>query len=162
MTGNELSAGRLEIREDDLSSEAARALLSLHLAGMRASSPPGTVFALDLAGLRAPGMTVWTAWLGETLVGIAALKALDEGAGELKSMRTHPAFLRRGVAAALLRHIILIARSRGMTRLSLETGTGPAFAAALALYRSHGFVDGEPFAQYRPSEFNQFLHLSLE
>jgi len=155
-------ASPFEVREDDLSSDPVQALLRLHLQGMHASSPPGTVFALDLAGLKAPGVTVWTAWLGETLAGIAALKDLGERAGEVKSMRTHPEFLRRGVAAALLRHIIQVARGRGMTRLSLETGTGPAFEPALALYRRHGFVDGEPFAEYRPGDFNQFLHLSLE
>lgn len=162
MTGSTLSTGRLEIREDDLSSEAVRSLLRLHLQGMHASSPPGSVFALDLAGLRAPAVTVWTAWLGETIVGIGALKDLGDSAGEVKSMRSHPDFLRRGVAAALLGHIIAVARARGMRRLSLETGSGPAFAPALALYRRHGFVDGAAFAEYRPSEFNQFLHLSLE
>jgi putative acetyltransferase len=152
----------LEIREDDLSDEAVRELLYLHLRGMHASSPPGSVFALDLSGLTAPGVTVWSAWASATVVGMAALKDLGDRTGELKSMRTHPDFLRRGVAAALLAHIIAVARSRGMKRLSLETGTGPAFAAALALYRGRGFRDGEPFADYRRSGFNQFLHLSLE
>ena len=159
---HELPARRLEIREDDLSSEAARRLLRLHLQGMHSSSPPGSVFALDLSGLKVPSVTVWTAWLGETVVGIAALKQLDERSGEIKSMRTHPDFLRRGVAAALLRHIIAVARARGMKRLSLETGSGPTFEPALALYRRNGFLDGGAFADYRPSGFNQFLHLSLE
>jgi putative acetyltransferase len=157
-----LPRSRLEILEDDLSGEAVRALLQLHLRGMHASSPPGNVFALDLAGLKAPGVTVWTAWMSGTVVGLAALKDLGDRNGELKSMRTHPDYLRRGVAAALLAHIIAVARSQGMRRLSLETGSGPAFAAALALYRDRGFVDGEAFAQYRRGEFNQFLHLSLE
>jgi putative acetyltransferase len=152
----------LEIHEDDLSDESVRDLLRLHLRGMHANSPPGSVFALDLAGLTAPGVTVWSAWVSATVVGIAALKDLGDRSGELKSMRTRPDFLRRGIAAALLAHVIAVARSRGMRRLSLETGTGPAFAAALALYRGRGFVEGEPFAGYRRSEFNQFLHLSLE
>jgi putative acetyltransferase len=129
---------------------------------MLANSPPGSVFALDLSGLRAPGVTVWTAWLSHTIAGIAALKELEPRVGELKSMRTHPDFLRCGVATALLEHIIGVARSRGMVRLSLETGSGPAFDAALALYRRYGFAEGDAFAQYRRSEFNQFLHLSLE
>jgi len=104
---------------------------------------------------------VWTAWVGEAIAGIAALKDLGDGTGELKSMRTHPAFLRRGVASALLEHVIAVARSRGLRRLSLETGSGPAFAPGLTLYRRRGFVDGEAFAQYQRSPFNQFLHLSL-
>jgi putative acetyltransferase len=151
----------LEIRVDDLSSEPVRALLALHLARMRADSPPGLSFALDLSGLVDPSMTVWSAWDGAALAGIGALKDLGDGAGEVKSMRTHPDHLRRGVGAAILEHIIGAAKARGMTRLSLETGCGPAFEAALALYQKRGFVDGPPFAAYAPSDFNQFLHLGL-
>jgi putative acetyltransferase len=151
----------LTIREDDLSGAATRSLLALHLSGMHASSPPEHVFALDLAGLRAPGMTVWTAWDGDALTGIGALKELGGGTGEIKSMRTDPHHLRKGVAAALLAHIIAEARSRGLERLSLETGRGPTFDPALALYRRRGFTDGAPFGDYQPSDFSQFLHLTL-
>lgn len=151
----------LAIRHDDLTSDATRALLAIHLAGMHASSPPGAVFALDLSGLQVPAVTVWTAWDGDAIAGIGALKALGTTTGEIKSMRTHPDHLRKGVAAALLEHIIGVARSRGYTRLSLETGSGPAFEPALALYRKRGFVDGDAFADYVRSEFNQFLHLEL-
>jgi putative acetyltransferase len=150
-----------EIREDDLSGEATRALLALHLRGMRAHSPPESVHALDLSGLTAPGVTVWTLWRDREVAGIGALKQLGDGAAELKSMRTHPDHLRRGVARALLDHIIAQARARGVGRLSLETGTGPAFDPALTLYRGYGFIDGEPFSEYRPSDFNRFLHLTL-
>ncbi|HEX5185083.1 MAG TPA: GNAT family N-acetyltransferase [Allosphingosinicella sp.] len=151
----------LAIREDDLSSDAVRALLALHLAAMHIHSPPGHVFALDLSGLRAPGVTVWTAWDGDEITGIAALKALGGGAGEIKSMRAHPNHLRKGVAAALLDHIVAEARRRGMKRLRLETGRGAVFEPALALYRSRGFTDGEAFGDYVGSDFNQFLHLEL-
>ena len=150
-----------EIREDDLSSTQTRDLLRLHLEGMHANSPPGSVFALDLSGLKAPDVTVWTVWKGDAIAGIGALKELGGQAGEIKSMRTHPGFLRSGVARALLEHIVGVARARGMKRLSLETGSGPAFEPALSLYRRRGFVDGEAFAHYQRSEFNQFLHLVL-
>ena len=149
-----------DIREDDLSGAPTRALLAIHLAGMQAESPPESVFALDLSGLQQPDICVWTAWDGDEITGIAALRDLGGGQGELKSMRTHPDHLRRGVAAALLLHIIAQARQRGMTRLSLETGSGPAFDPALTLYRRHGFVNGEAFGDYHASAFNQFLHLS--
>ena len=152
----------MEIRQDDLSSEATQALLRLHLAGMRTNSPPGHVFALDLSGLRSPGVTVWSAWSQEGILGIGALKQLDARSGEVKSMRTHPEHLRKGVAASILEHIILEAKRRGFDRLSLETGRGPAFEPALALYRRRGFVDGEAFADYTRSDFNQFLHLALD
>ena len=150
-----------DIREDDLSGAPTRALLAIHLAGMQAESPPESVFALDLSGLQQPDICVWTAWDGDSIAGVAALRDLGGGQGELKSMRTHPDHLRRGVAAALLRHIIGQARQRGMTQLSLETGSGPAFDPALTLYRRNGFGNGEAFGDYRASAFNQFLHLNL-
>ncbi|MBX9815703.1 MAG: GNAT family N-acetyltransferase [Sphingomonas sp.] len=150
-----------EIRQDDLSGAPSRALLALHLAGMHASSPPGHVFALDLSGLRAPAVTVWSAWAGERIAAIGALKRLGDGGGEIKSMRTHPDFLRQGAAAAILETIIAAARAEELRRLSLETGSGPAFEPALALYRWRGFMNGAAFGDYAPSDFNQFLHLSL-
>ncbi|KQX18471.1 MULTISPECIES: GNAT family N-acetyltransferase [unclassified Sphingomonas] len=149
------------IREDDLTGEQTRALLALHLAGMRAHSPPGSVHALDLSSLRMPEITVWAAWSGNRMAGIGALKMLADGGGEIKSMRTHPDFLRMGVAAALLDHIIAAARDRGVRRLCLETGSGPAFDPALALYRLRGFTDGEAFGHYVATAFNRFLHLEL-
>ena len=149
------------IREDDLSGEEIRSLLALHLTGMQASSPPGTVFALDLSGLRSPDVTVWSAWDGPRIAGIGALKRLDGESAEVKSMRTHPDHLRRGVAERLLQQIIAAARARGMSRLSLETGTGPAFEAAHALYRKHGFSAGDPFADYQNNGFSNFFHLEL-
>jgi putative acetyltransferase len=151
----------LSLHIDDLSSEQTRGLLAIHLAGMHENTPAGHVFALDLSGLQAPGVTVWSAWRGDAIAGIAALKELDAASGEVKSMRTHPDHLRRGVAAALLDHIIGEARRRGLSRLSLETGRGPSFEPALVLYRRSGFVGGAAFGDYEASDFNQFLHLDL-
>jgi putative acetyltransferase len=156
------AAARLEIREDDLTSHATRDLLRLHLKGMHANSPRGHVFALDLSGLKRPGATVWTAWEGDQVVGVGALKTLDDVRGEVKSMRTHPDHLRKGVAAALLERIVAEARVLGLRVLSLETGSGAAFEPALALYHKRGFVNGGAFADYEPSAFNQFLHLRLD
>ncbi|MBH1999097.1 MAG: GNAT family N-acetyltransferase [Sphingomonadaceae bacterium] len=149
------------IRHDDLTGAPTRALLALHLAGMQAHSPIDGVFALDLSGLQSPDVIVWTLWDGSVIAGIAALRTITPGHSEIKSMRTHPDHLRRGVAATLLRHIIEQARAHGMIRLSLETGSGPAFEPAVALYRSHGFVDGGAFGDYVQSRFNQFLHRTL-
>jgi putative acetyltransferase len=151
----------LVIRQDDLSSDATRALLTLHLSGMHENSPPGHVFALDLSGLQATNVTVWTVWDGDAIAGIGALKELGDGTAEVKSMRTHPAHLRKGVGAALLEHIIEAARERGARRLSLETGRGAAFEPALALYRRRGFKEGAAFGDYVRSDFNQFFHLKL-
>jgi putative acetyltransferase len=117
------------------------------------------VFALDWSGLQGPGVSVYALWEGAELLGIGALKELDPYYGEIKSMRTSDAHLRRGVATAILDHILGEARKRGYRRLSLETGTGPAFEPALALYRRYGFTDGGAFSGYQQSAFNQFLHL---
>lgn len=137
-------------------------MLRLHLSGMHENGPPGSVYALDLSGLKAPNISFYTAWEGDALLGMGALKEIDAVFGEIKSMRTDPAHLRKGIAAALLEHLITIARSRGYHRLSLETGSGPYFEPALALYRKRGFVNGGVFGEYIQSDFNQFLHLDLE
>lgn len=151
----------LDIRRDDLSGQPTRDLLALHLRGMHAYSPPEAVHALDLSALSGPDITVWTVWRGGQIAGIGALRQHTGGVGELKSMRTHPDHLRLGVAAALLEHLIAEARARGLTRLSLETGSGEAFEPALALYRRRGFASGEAFGGYEASDFNQFLHMDL-
>lgn len=150
-----------EIVEDDLTGEDTRALLALHLAGMHASSPPGTVFALDLSGLQSPEITVWTAWRERKIACVGALKMLSSRHGEIKSMRVHPDFAGKGAGSAILDHIIAVAHARGMARLSLETGTGPAFDAAVRLYTRRGFLPGGAFAGYPQTAFNQFFHLAL-
>ncbi len=151
----------IEIREDDLGGEPTQALLRLHLAGMRANTPPEHVFALDWSGLKAPGITVWTAWRDDAIAGIGALRTIDATHGEIKSMRTHPDHLRRGVASRLLEHVVATARARGMARLSLETGRGDVFEPAIALYLRHGFAFGEAFADYAPSGYSRFMHRDL-
>ena len=161
LSRHEPEIARLAIRQDDLTGPPTRALLALHLAGMQANTPPEHVFALDLSGLQRPEITVWTVWEGDEVMGVGALKDLGDGTGELKSMRTDPRHLRRGVAAAMLDHLIAEGRRRGYRRLSLETGRGEAFEPALALYRKAGFANGEMFSDYEGSAFSQFLHLDL-
>ncbi|TWB09544.1 putative acetyltransferase [Rhizobium sp. ERR 1071] len=133
----------------------------MHLSGMHADSPAGNVFALDLSGLRVPEVTLWSAWSAEQIASIGALKRLADGNGEVKSMRTHPNFIRKGAATAILDQSISTARAREMKRLSLETGSGDKFGPAIALYRRKGFEPGLPFADYKANGFSQFLHLDL-
>jgi putative acetyltransferase len=151
----------MTIEPADFDDPSVLALLRLHLEGMHASSPPGTVFALDLTGLKSPDVAVFILREGETAVGMGALKELDVEWGELKSMRTHPDHLRKGIAAKILEHLLAEARQRGYRRLSLETGTGEAFEPAVALYRRYGFRNGEVFGGYPQNDFSQFLHLTL-
>lgn len=154
MTG---AGGGWRIVEDDLSGAAIRSLLEQHFAGMLANSPAGSCHFLDFDGLRRDDVTFWSIHCDGELAGCGALKMLDVTHGEIKSMRTHDAFLRRGVAARMLDHILTEARRRGAKRLSLETGSSPAFAPALALYRRYGFADCEPFADYKPDPFSRFM-----
>lgn len=151
---------------DDLEGEAVRALVARHLRGMHENSPPESVHAFGIEKLRAPDVTVWTAWVdapgeGEALAAMGALKRLDAERGEVKSMRVADAFLGRGVGRAMLSHIAAHARAQGFTSLWLETGTTPDFAPALQLYRSAGFVDCGPFADYGPDPFSAFMTRTL-
>lgn len=147
----------IEVKIDDLSSPQVQALIAQHLAGMHSNSPAEHVHALALEGLRGPEMTFWSAWIDEQLCGCGALKSLGADAGEVKSMRTHHSFQRRGVAQAVLDEIMLVARDRGCSHLYLETGTGDAFDAAHALYLRNGFEWCGPFASYTANDFSVFM-----
>jgi putative acetyltransferase len=145
------------IKIDDLCGPEIAALLEKHMAGMRATSPACSVHALDLEGLRQPAITFWSAWDGTALVGCGAVRELDATHGEIKSMRTSAAHLRKGVAAQILGRIIAAAEERGYQRLSLETGSTPDFAAAHALYVRFGFTPCGPFAGYTLDPFSLYM-----
>jgi putative acetyltransferase len=151
----------VQIRIDDLSGPEIAELLAAHLAFCRSTSPPESVHALDLEALRSPDVAFWSAWDGANLLGCAALKELDPTHGEIKSMHTVAHFRRRGVARALLEHLLGEAGTRGYRRLSLETGSMAAFAAARALYRRYGFVECPPFAGYRLDPNSVYMTLEL-
>lgn len=157
-----MSADAIEIREDDLGGPEIAALLTAHMDHMTQLSPPESRHALDLDGLRTPDITFWTAWDGADLLGCGALKQLDAGHGEIKSMHTAERHRGRGVAARLLAHIVAEARRRGYTRLSLETGAMPAFRAAHQLYARHGFAPCPPFADYRLDPNSLYMTLALD
>ena len=147
----------MKIVVDDLSGPEIAAFLARHVEEMRAVTPPGSSHALDLDGLRAPEVTFWTAVDGDTLLGCGALKALDAHHGEVKSMRTSPSHQKRGIASALLRHIIAQATEAGYGRLSLETGSFDFFAPARGLYEKFGFEYCGPFANYREDPYSVFM-----
>ena len=151
----------MEIKLDDLSGAEIRALLQEHLASMRQLSPPESVHALPLEGLRAPGITFWSVWENGELLGCGALKELDRRHAEIKSMRTSSRHLRKGVAKTLLNYILAEARRRGYRRLSLETGSMEAFAPARALYAHSGFTSCGPFADYTKDPNSFFMTKEL-
>ncbi|MES1167348.1 MAG: GNAT family N-acetyltransferase [Pseudomonadota bacterium] len=149
------------IRVDDLAGPEIAAFLEEHVGDMRAVSPPESKHALDLNGLRQPGITFWSAWSEGRLVGCCALKQLDATHGEVKSMRVARDQRGKGVGAALVGHVIGEARARRYERLSLETGAMPFFEPARRLYRRHGFEPCGPFASYRPDPNSVFLTLRI-
>ena len=151
----------MKIEVDDLSRAAIHALLHEHMRNMHALGPPESVHALDLESLRRPEITFWTAWEGGLLLGCGALMELDPRHGEVKSMRTPEAHRRTGAGRALLTHIIEVARSRGYERLSLETGSVPAFQPAHRLYETAGFTRVGPFASYVVDPNSVFMRLVL-
>ena len=151
----------MRIEVDDVSSPQVLALLAEHLRNMHELSPQEYVFAFDAKKLRAPGVTFWTAWKDEVLLGCVALKELSLTEGELKSMRTPERLRGKGVGRALLNHVLQVARERGYQQLFLETGSHPAFLPAQTLYRSVGFRECGPFGDYKENGFSVFMSLSL-
>lgn len=151
----------MRIEVDDLSRREVQALLEEHLANMYELSPPESVHALPLEGLRAPDITFWTIWEGSVLLGCGALKELSPTHGEIKSMRTPRALRGRGAGRAMLAHLLAEARRRGYARLSLETGAEPGFHPARRLYESAGFTYTGPFADYVLDPNSVFMQLDL-
>lgn len=151
----------MDIREDDLTGEKIIALLQEHLDNMHEITPPESIHALDLNGLRVPEISFWSVWQDDDLLGCGALKALDATTGEVKSMRTKEAHRGKGVARTMLEHIIQQAERRGYTYLHLETGAMPAFAPARALYEKYGFDYSAPFGDYQDDPNSVFMSKRL-
>jgi putative acetyltransferase len=151
----------VRITPGDLDDPRVRALLEHHLRSALAVTPRGSAHALDVSGLKAPGIRFWTAWDGETLLGTGALKQLPGNEGEVKSMHTLQSRRRSGVGMAMLMHIIDNARALGMKRLNLETGSFDYFMPARALYSRAGFTECGPFAGYVKDPNSTFMTLRL-
>ena len=142
---------------DTLEGPEVKSLLRRHPDEMSSCSPPESVHALDLDGLRAPEITFWSIWDGSTLLGCGALKELDARHGEIKSMHVHSDARGRGVAEFILKHILKIAQGRAYTRLSLETGSMAAFIPARKLYEKFRFKECPPFGGYRIDMHSIFM-----
>ena len=151
----------LDIAPDDPRAGDVRALLAAHLAFAREVTPEGHVHALDLDGLLDPAVTFFSARRDGRLLAVGALKRLDDGHAEIKSMHTAAAARGQGVGRAMVDHLVATATARGHTRVSLETGTYAAFASARALYARAGFVPCPPFAGYTDNPYSTCMTLVL-
>jgi putative acetyltransferase len=152
---------RFAIEVDDPRRQDVRALLEQHLAFARSVTPPEDVHALAVDGLLDESITFFSLRVDGELLGVGALKQLDSRHAEVKSMHTTPAARRRGVGRAIVDHLVAVAAGRGVVRVSLETGSGDAFAPARSLYAAAGFVPCEPFGEYRASPNSAFMTRSL-
>lgn len=151
----------MRIIQGDFTDPRVIALLRIHWTTARSETAPGSAPALDLTQLQAPDISFWTIWEEQALLGFGALKRLSSDHGEVKSMHTVQAMRGRGAGSAMLRHIIESARACGMSRLSLETGAAEYFAPARTLYKSHGFMECPPFAEYVLDPNSVFMSLDL-
>lgn len=151
----------MEIKVDDLSGGEVLQLLEEHLADMYATSPPESVHALDVKGLKSPEITFFSGWLNGRLQGCVALKSHSDTLVELKSMRTTSDARNRGVASKLLNHVLEISKARGYQDISLETGSEDYFRPARKLYEKFGFQYCDPFASYSEDPNSYFMTLSL-
>ncbi len=149
------------IREDDLSGAPVAALLQLHLDDMYKWTPPESVHAMPIERLRAPDVTFYTAWDESRLAACGALKQLAPDHGEIKSMRADPQYRGKGAGRAILLHLLAEGRTRGYTRLSLETGAPEDFLPARRLYASHGFSECGPLTGYVDDPFSLFMTRTL-
>ena len=156
-----MTCNGLQILSADLDDARVVMLLESHVRVARAQTAPGSAHALDLSGLKAPGISVWVAWLSGDLAGAGALKRLSAVEGEIKSMYTAPSARKQGVARAMLAHIVESARGEGIGRLSLETGSWPYFDPARRLYAAFGFSECGPFGDYREDPNSVFMTLDL-
>lgn len=145
------------IRRDSPLLPEVTVLLQRHLDLMRASSPPESVHALDPEALAVPSVRFFTLREGDTVLGMGALKAIDAGHAEIKSMHVVAEARGRGLARVLLNHLLAEGRAAGFARLSLETGVEPVFAPARQLYASAGFATCPPFEGYAEDPNSVFM-----
>ncbi|WP_299931307.1 GNAT family N-acetyltransferase [uncultured Nocardioides sp.] len=150
----------MQISRADFADPRLEAFLQAHLDDMEPTAPPESRHALDLAALQADGVRLWVGVDADTILGTVALAAVADGHEELKSMRTEPRLRGTGVATRLLAHALDDARARGVSRVSLETGSMAFFEPARRFYARAGFVPCPPFGSYAEDPNSTFMTLT--
>ena len=150
-----------EIKLDDLSGEAVKKLLQIHLENAAKHSPEEAIFALDLDALKLPEISFWTVWENDQILACGALKQLNKNHAEIKSMHTLEKSRGKGVASKLLSHILKQAQLKDISQISLETGTAIAYSSAHRLYKKFGFSECQPFDDYEESPHSLYMTLEL-
>ena len=124
-------------------------LLTKHFVELRAASPEGSAHVLDIPGLQDKSIKFWSLWNNDMLMGCGALKFLEKGHGEFKSIRIHDNFRRKGNGISVINHLINEAKKLNINKLSIETGAGDFFKPARTLFNQCGFEVCGPFAHYK-------------
>ena len=124
-------------------------LLTKHFIELRAASPEGSAHVLDIPGLKVPSIKFWSLWENNKLFGCGALKFLEKGHGEFKSIRIHNDFRNKGNGIKVITHLIDEAKKLEISRLSIETGAGKFFEPARKLFKKCNFEPCKPFAHYK-------------
>ena len=151
----------IDIRLGDLDDPQIADLIRQHVRGATSDVDARCDHALTVDELRRPDIALWSAWDGETLLGVAALKTLSDHDGELKSMHTAKAARGHGVGRALLDHVLAQASAQGLRMVSLETGSWAYFDAARALYEKRGFTRCAVFGDYPDHPLSVFMNITL-
>ena len=136
-------------------------LMQRHTADMHADTPPESIHMMDAGALATPGIAFYVMRRGGAPVAMGAVKRIDAGHGEIKSMHVLAEHRGFGLSRLMLKHLVAEARALGFSRLSLETGVQPTFIAARALYARAGFVDCPPFEGYGPDPNSVFMTKQL-
>ena len=108
--------------ENNFDNPRVNTLLRYHFNQLRSNSPEGSTHVLDIEGLKVPSIKFWSIWEDEKLIGCGALKFLENGHGEFKSIRIADEFRNMGYGLKLLNHIIIEAKKNGVDKISIETG----------------------------------------
>ena len=153
---SDLTIARESPLGDDLS-----LLMARHSADMHADTPPESIHRMDAGQLASPGIAFFVMRRGGGALAMGALKRIDAGHGEIKSMHVLAEHRGHGLSRRMLDHLLAEAAAKGFTRLSLETGIQPTFVAARALYAKAGFTECPPFEGYGPDPNSVFMSKPL-
>ena len=137
-------------------------LLTKHFIELRAASPEGSAHVLDIPGLKIPSIKFWSLWENEKLFGCGALKFLEKGHGEFKSIRVHDNFKKKGNGIKVINHLIEEAKKLDIKKLSIETGAGDFFIPARKLFDKCNFLPCEPFAHYKLDKNSIYLTKQID
>ena len=152
----------LESIEDNFDHSEVNQLLKNHFIELRAASPEGSAHVLDIAGLKVPSIKFWSLWENDQLMGCGALKFLDKGHGEFKSIRVHDNFRGKRNGIKVINHLINEAKKLKINKLSIETGAGEFFLPARKLFDNCGFKPCLPFAHYKEDVNSLYLTKLLD